>query len=137
MNCEGEGVRAGGRKTRGRRRGEGGKGTHDVLVQRHKVEMLDPLVRVLLHLPSERLRADDFAEVLVDEGVAVRNCLKVRRRHEGGSKERGTNAGRSSNARTPNPFFSVLTISMLAYCFVWNLSATKRIASIDREETGK
>jgi len=113
-----------------------GRVDKDVAVERHEVEVLDALVAVRLHLGLERLGPDHLADVLVHERVSASTkrgrsvsaepgrSLGERPRERG--RERGrTHAGMSASARTPKPFFSVLTTSIGAYSRFWNLRARK------------
>ena len=47
------------------------KKTHHLLVESHEVKVLDPLVRILLHLARERRRSDHFSHILVHERLAA------------------------------------------------------------------
>lgn len=83
--------------------------------------MLDALVRVRLHLALERLGPDHLADILVHKRVSVVRSEADVSVALGSGAECETYAGMSPAARTPNPFFSVLTISIGAYCLFWKL----------------
>lgn len=52
---------------------------HFILLQLHEVEMLDADFAILLDSPRKRVVRDDFANVFVYEGVAVRGVMKLHR----------------------------------------------------------
>lgn len=93
--------------------------THLVLLQHHEVKVSYAIFRVIPHTFLERNRIDHIADVLVNESVSAQ---KVSTADE--LSPVIAYLAKSSSARKPYPFFSVRTISILAYSFRWNLRKT-------------
>ncbi len=87
-----------------------GRFTHLVLLQHHKVEMLDALFRIFPHPLDKRRIRNDVANILVNECIPFVVSMSERT-----MPVTMTYLGMSSTARSPNPFFSVLTMSIFAY----------------------
>ena len=101
--------------------------SHLILLQHHKVEMLDALFRIFSHTLDKRRIRDDVTNILVNERIPF-----VMSRSERTILDTMTHLAMSSPARSPNPFFSVLTISILAYSRRWNLHERQRVANYPR-----
>jgi hypothetical protein len=121
----------------------GGKGnrvdhaTHLVLLQHHKVKMLDALLRILPHPLNERRIRNDIADIFIYERVPAHA-----RPHQPSPTQcppnNNTHLGISCAARSPYPFFSVLTISIFAYSWRWKLYRMSRAGPMRHEgETGR
>ena len=84
-----------------------------VLLQHHEVEMSDSLLRILSHTLHESRVTDNIAHVLIDECIPIPSLRSrtIEKTHD------ITHFRRFSAALRPKPFFSVCTISTLAYCF--------------------
>lgn len=78
--------------------------------------MFDALFRIFSHTFDKRWIRNDVTNILVNERVPL-----VMSMSEQTTPDTMTHLGMSSTARSPNPFFSVLTISMFAYSRRWNL----------------
>ena len=96
-------------------------GTYLVLLEHHKVEVLNPLFPIIPHPFLHGRRTKDIPDVFINKRVPVRETkthVNARNAVEAGKR---TNLDRFSAARSPKPFFSVRTISIGAYCLRWNL----------------
>jgi hypothetical protein len=87
-----------------------GKETYFVFLQHHEVEVLDSFLRILTHTLHKGRVTDDIADILIDERIPNRYEGFIRFR-----KNETSHFERSVPVRRPKPFFSVCTISILAY----------------------
>jgi hypothetical protein len=78
--------------------------------------MLDALFRIFSHTLDKRRIRDDVANILVNERIPFVMSMSERT-----TPDTMTHLGMCSTARSPNPFFSVLTISIFEYSRRWNL----------------
>jgi len=78
--------------------------------------MLDALFRIFSHTLDKRRIRNDVANILVNERIPFVMSMPERT-----MPDTMTHLGMSSTARSPNPFFSVWTISILPYSRRWNL----------------
>jgi hypothetical protein len=78
--------------------------------------MLDALFRIFSHALDKRRIRNDVANILVNERIPFVMSMPERT-----TPNIMTHLGIFSAARSPNPFFSVSTISIFAYSRRWNL----------------
>lgn len=93
--------------------------------------MLNPFFCILTHAFLERNRVYHISNILIYERIpAISN--KVSPISE---SENRTYLGMSASTLSPYPFFSVKTISILAYCFCWNLERWEAKISLALRES--
>jgi len=87
--------------------------TYLILLQHHEIEVLDSLICVISHSFLEGSWVDDIADVFIDEAIPENRQIKPQT-----AKNRIlTHFKMLSSARRPYPFFSVITMLILAYIF--------------------
>ena len=87
--------------------------SHLVFLQHHEVEMLNSFFCIFTHASLERTRVNNVPDILIYEAISAISD-KVSSIFE---LENQTYLAKSVSALSPYPFFSVKTISILAYCF--------------------